>query len=428
VTVFRAEIFQNEYLSVGSTTVDAIVRVTSSGAGNLPDRNPSSSEIIIVDCSGSMEHPTKLRKAKDATAAAVDCLRDGVRFAVLAGNTRATQVYPKKGLAVADERTRASARGAVASLRAGGGTAIGSWLARAEELFAAEDTSIRHAILLTDGRNEDETAEALDAVLALCEGRFQCDCRGVGDDWEVSELRRIASTLLGTVDIVRRPEELPAEFSALMEAAMGKAVSGLGLQIWTPRGASVALLKQTAPDLEDLTGRRRDVSELVGEYPTGAWGDESRDYHLRVSVPAKAVGDRMLAGRVSLALGGDVVAEGKVLAVWTDDRAMSTRLNDEVAHATGVSELADAIREGIDAWEHDDAHAATRHLGLAVQLADRIGDGDLLGELERIVDVEDASTGTVRLRADARKIDVMTLDTGSTKTIRRTGEGVGDPP
>jgi hypothetical protein len=36
------------------------------------------------------------------------------------------------------------------------------------------------------------------------------------------------------------------------------------------------------------------------------------------------------------------------------------------------------------------------------------------------VDVDDAVTGTVRLREDPRRIDLMTLDTSSTKTVRRT--------
>ena len=42
--------------------------------------------VIMVDCSGSMDYPpTKMRNARDATAAAIDTLRDGVAFAVIAG-------------------------------------------------------------------------------------------------------------------------------------------------------------------------------------------------------------------------------------------------------------------------------------------------------------------------------------------------------
>jgi hypothetical protein len=211
-----------------------------------------------------------------------------------------------------------------------------------------------------------------------------------------------------------------------MASAMGRAVNDVVLRVWTPRGATVELLKQTAPDLEDLTTRRVTVEDLIGEYPIGAWGDETRDYHLRISVPARDVGDRVLAARISLVVAGAVAAEGRMTAVWTDDEAMSTRLNAEVAHATGQAELADAIQGGIDAWERGDDANATRLLGRAAQLAAEAGDDARLEELQRIVDV-DVATGTTRLRSDARRLDVMSLDTGSTKTVRRAPSPVTPP-
>jgi len=38
--------------------------------------------------------------------------------------------------------------------------------------------------------------------------------------------------------------------------------------------------------------------------------------------------------------------------------------------------------------------------------------------LEAVVEVDDAGTGTVRLRGDVADIDEMALDTRSTKTVR----------
>ena len=35
-----------------------------------------------------------------------------------------------------------------------------------------------------------------------CEGRFICDCWGVGVQWRPDELRKIAGQLLGTADAV----------------------------------------------------------------------------------------------------------------------------------------------------------------------------------------------------------------------------------
>src|SRR5205823_12341047 len=99
----------------------------------------------------------------------------------------------------------------------------------------------------------------------------------------------------------------------------------------------------------DLTGRRVDVNPLTGGYPTGAWGDESRDYHVAIQLAAKPVGAEQLAARVQLAVGGNVVAQALVKALWSDNDALTTRINPEVAHYTGQAELAQAIQEGLAA-------------------------------------------------------------------------------
>ena len=125
-------------------------------------------------------------------------------------------------MAVADERTRTEAKHAVRRLRANGGTAIGQWLRLANQIFQSCPATLRHAILLTDGENQHETSDELAAAIALCEGTFRCDCRGVGTDWKVDELRKISTALLGTVDIVPDPAGLAADFEEMMLGAMSK--------------------------------------------------------------------------------------------------------------------------------------------------------------------------------------------------------------
>ncbi len=424
MTTFTAEAYQNEYLPADGGEVNAVVTVTASDATPAAT-STQAAEIVIVDVSGSMGSPrAKLGAATRATAVAIDCIRDGVMFGVIAGNDTARAVYPQEGgLVPASPQTREDAKQAVARLKATGGTAIGSWLALANELFAAAPEAIRHAILLTDGQDEHETPEELAAVLADCEGCFQCDCRGVGTDWEVQELRRIASALLGTVDIVAEPEGLEADFQAMIERAMGKATGDVSLRLWTPQGATVALLKQVAPTIEDLTARANAVDALTADYPTGAWGDESRDYHLCVRVQPRAVGEEMLAGRVGLMVAGVAVSQALIRAIWTDDEQLSTRINREVAHYTGQAELADAIQEGLEARKQGDEHTATFKLGRAVQLAAAAGNSDTMKLLAEVVDVQDAHTGTVRLKRRVQDADEMALDTRSTKTVRVRKEG-----
>ncbi|MFE7464574.1 VWA domain-containing protein [Streptomyces sp. NPDC057499] len=437
VPQFSVEVYQNAYLPEGGREVNAIVTVTSTGGGTtggipLSDssrtagRAASAAVVIMVDCSGSMDYPpTKMRNARDATAAAIDTLRDGTSFAVVAGTHVAREVYPGNGaLAVADARTRAEAREALRALSAGGGTAIGTWLRLADRLLGAAGVDIRHGILLTDGRNEHEAPEDLRAALESCAGRFTCDARGVGTDWEVKEVTGIASALLGTADIVADPAGLAADFTRMMENAMGKEVADVALRLWTPVGAEILFVKQVAPAVVDLTGRRTGAGPRAGDYPTGSWGDESRDYHVCVRVPQAGIGQEMLASRVSLILpdpsGGapQTLSQGLVRAVWTDDMAASTSISPQVAHYTGQAELAQVIQQGLDARKSGDLDGATAKLGRAVQLASASGNEDTAKLLSKVVDVVDAATGTVRLKAKVADADEMTLETRSTKTVR----------
>jgi hypothetical protein len=432
VPQFAVDVYQNEYLPEGGREVNAIVTVTATGGGTSGGRpleggasGQNAGVVVMVDCSGSMDYPpTKMRNARDATAAAIDTLRDGVAFAVVAGTHQAREVYPGNGrLATAGPATRAEAKQALRKLTAGGGTAIGTWLKLADRLLATGDVAIRHGILLTDGRNEHERPEELRAALAACAGRFTCDARGVGTDWEVKELTGIASALLGSVDIVAEPEGLAADFRSMMEKAMGKEVADVGLRLWTPLGAEVGFVKQVAPTVEDLTARRTEAGPRAGDYPTGSWGDESRDYHVCVRVPAAGIGQEMLAARLSLMLpqpdgNFEVLAQGLVRAVWTDDMAASTRINPQVAHYTGQAELAQVIQQGLEARKAGDLDSATAKLGRAVQLASASGNEDTARLLAKVVDVVDAASGTVRLKARVADADEMTLETRSTKTVR----------
>jgi hypothetical protein len=175
-----------------------------------------------------------------------------------------------------------------------------------------------------------------------------------------------------------------------------------------------------APTIEDLTQNKVAVSDRVADYPTGAWGDESRDYHVCVNVTPGAVGDEMLAARVSLVVGGEVVSQALVRALWTDDAQLSTRINRAVAHYTGQAELAQAIQEGLEARKAGDDATATVKLGRAVQLAAESGNESTTKLLSKVVDVEDSATGTVRLKSRVADADEMALDTRSTKTVRVT--------
>ncbi|MDA5283234.1 MULTISPECIES: VWA domain-containing protein [unclassified Streptomyces] len=426
---FSVEVYQNEFLPEGGRDVHAIVTVTSSGGATATAARvlgQDAAVVIMVDCSGSMEYPPdKMRGAREATAAAIDTLRDGTAFAVIAGTHVAREVYPGQGrLATADPASRAQAKESLRGLTASGGTAIGTWLRLADGLLRRSPATIRHGILLTDGRNEHEEPAVLRATLDACAGRFTCDARGVGTDWEVKEVTGIAGALLGSADIVADPAHLAEDFTRMMENVMGKEVADVALRLWTPVGVEVQYVKQVAPAVQDLTGRRTEAGPRAGDYPTGSWGDESREYHVCVRVPGASVGQEMLAARASLVLPGPAgeprppLAQGLVRAVWTDDLAASTAISPQVAHYTGQAELAQAIQQGLEARKMGDVDGATAKLGRAVQLASVSGNADTAKLLAKVVDVVDAVAGTVRLKAKVADADEMTLETRSTQTVR----------
>src|SRR5271155_1448805 len=118
---FTIDVDQNQYLPEGGREASAIVTVASAadaaglagpGLASPSEGRDGSAEIIIIDCSGSMEYPhSKIAEARAATAAAVDVVRDGVLFSVIAGTNLAWPVFPADGsMARADASSRAGAK------------------------------------------------------------------------------------------------------------------------------------------------------------------------------------------------------------------------------------------------------------------------------------------------------------------------------
>ena len=419
---FTAAVYQNEFLPDGGTDVNAIVTISCSGAGTAGRTGGGAAgEIIIVDTSGSMGITT-LEGAKQAAQTALAEIVDGTWFAVVAGSDRAYLAYPRvtsgPGLVQMGAETRAEAATAIRAFASGGGTAIGAWLNLAGVLFASvPQVTQRHAILLTDGENRERPGELAKAIRTAT-GVFQCDCRGAGTDWRVDEIRQIATALLGTVDIIPEPAQMQEQFRALMQASMARGVNDAQLRVWTPQGAQVLFVRQVSPTVEDLSARRTTINPLTGSYPTGAWADESRDYHVAIRLSAKAIGQEQLAARVQIVLGDDVAAQGLVKATWSNNSELTARIDQQVAHYTGQTELAQMIQEGLAAKASGDDATATTKLGRAVQLAAETGNDEATSKLRKVVDIEDEKEGTVRLRSAVNKADEMALDTASTKTTR----------
>jgi hypothetical protein len=164
---------------------------------------------------------------------------------------------------------------------------------------------------------------------------------------------------------------------ATMNAATAKEIGAVTLRVWTPQRATVCFLKQVAPTVEDL--RCTQSAPQAADYPTGAWRAERRAYHLSVDISEPAPpGMEMLAGRVFLIARSPSGPQTYVRAAWTNDEALTVRLNHHVARYTGQAELAQAIVVGMKALKGGDAPTAVARLGRAVQLAHQSGNQEML--------------------------------------------------
>ncbi len=418
--MFTAEVFQNPYLPQGAREVNAIMTIATSGEG-VAVGVPQGQRLfgIICDTSGSMGG-AKMQAAKQAIVQIINLLPNDAAFFIVTGASRAKLLVPLVN-AVPENKMRAISQ--VNQITANGGTLMSTWLDTAVGEFNKMPQAICQALLLTDGQNDPSDEQKLARTLDVCEGKFQCECRGVGTDWQVGQLQQIASTLLGTTDIIASPDRIAADFQEILTKAMGKTVSDVSLRLWTPAGAKVLFCKQVSPEIVDVTDRAKVINDRTSEYPTGAWGSsESRDYHFCIQINAGNVGDEMLAGRASLITktnGQETkIAEAKILATWTEDEAKTAKIDRRVAHYTGQAELAQSIQEGLEARAQGNIEVATVKLGKAVKLAHDSGNEATAKLLRTVVDVEDAASGTVKIKRTVAKEDEMMLETRSTKTAR----------
>ncbi len=106
--------------------------------------------------------------------------------------------------------------------------------------------------------------------------------------------------------------------------------------------------------------------------------------------------------------------------MWTDDANLTDADRPRRSPTTRARpSWPRRSRPGLAAKAAGDDRTATVQLGRAVQLAAETGNDETTPRLlAKVVDVDDAERGTVRLKRDVDKLDEMALDTRSTKTTR----------
>lgn len=426
---FTIEAFQNKFLSPGQTRVDGILTVTAPDDLEATAGGPLVVGFIF-DKSGSMAGE-RINSVRRAVTSAIALLDETAWFFVVAFDGGSTIVVPEM---LASPQAKRDAAKALADVKAAGGTAMSTGLAEARKIFERAPDAIKQAVFLTDGKNESDEKGAVADELKRCEGLFECDCWGVGTDWRVGEVQQIAEALLGKAALIPDPAGMDAAFGEAISKASAKSVRDVRLRLWSPQGSRPVFVKQVNPTIEELTDKPKIVSPLVREYMTGAWAKgESRDFHVAFEVRAGAAEEEMLACRPSMVYlapiaGGwseveDKAPQGRVFANWTNDPSLSSRIDKHVAHYTGQNDLAKAIVEGLELREQGDEAGATQLLGRAVKIAHESKNAEMAQRLQKVVDVVDASTGTIKLKREVKKAAAMDLqlESRTTKRIARGG-------
>ncbi|MFK4065991.1 VWA domain-containing protein [Streptomyces sp. NPDC029674] len=423
----------------------ATVRDPAAGAddavGVAGAGGPRLAEVLLIDHSSSMVMPpSRLAAARAAAVSALARIPDGSLFALVAGGDRTAMIYPRRpGLAVAHPESRAAAEAALHDCTPGGGTAMGTWLERARQLFRelpAPDAGgyVRHALLLTDGKNEPgyETRAELHERVERCARAFACDVVGIGDAWETDELLLIARTLGGRTRAVADLTRLPDELASLTGSAADRDVTGLRLRLYHRAGARPHSFEQVhptrvalGPDRVDLSGVGTGAGGPVHEYDLGPCGEETRAYLLCVGVPydPAQLGKELLLTEVELDTDGPppdslrLPPPQPVLMRWTDDADLYSRLDPQVAHYRHEEELHRTFEEACAELKHGRHAAAETLLGTAWRLAVETGDTAMQDHLRRLVRVRDTARGTVELRDRITKFDVEAARIQSSTTV-----------
>lgn len=419
---FSLEVFGTEDLSFDAKRLDVLLTVRGRLEAQAPPTSPFA-EVLVMDRSLSMASAGKIGEAKRAASAAVDALPDGSYLAVVAGNHEASVLFPVAGgLIRVDAAVRRAAKERIRGLTPQGGTRIGRWLRRAEELFATVDADIvRHAALYTDGRNEHETAEELGAALEACANRFVCDARGLGEDWNYAELLRITEALHGEAGAVIEVSDLAEDFAALMAKVRRLVTPRVYLGLRLNERFRLGYLRQSRPIAVDLTALAQHNGQDV-QVPLGSWAAETREYRLSLQVDPERleVGQQLRALRVTVlaeTAGGSREARSDTLSVKARRLATSdppVPLPAPLTREERVHDLGLAMRACAKAFMEKRFDAADRELREAIRLARVLGATDRLRLLESLAVVGPDGKPTVdhRKRALIQQLGVESTHTG----------------
>lgn len=174
---------------------------------------PSTSILVLVDASGSMgmieDGVEKIRLAARAAEETVKLLSPVDRVGVGGSSDGIEMVAPMQQL---ENKTEVISQIRKLST-AGGGIYILPTVEKAEEILGAENTKVRHFILLADGADCDSLEGSLDVIARMKANKITTSVVSIGDGEFVPFLKLAARTGGGRFYLAQRAGQLPAIFT-----------------------------------------------------------------------------------------------------------------------------------------------------------------------------------------------------------------------
>jgi Ca-activated chloride channel family protein len=174
---------------------------------------PSTSVLIIVDCSGSMsmieDGVQKLRMAAKAAEETVKLMAPTDRVGVAGSSDGIEFVAPMQPLT-----DKMSVISQIRKLDVtGGGIYIGPSIEAADPTLRKEPSKVRHFILLADGNDSTDWRDAIQRAMAMRADKITTTVIAIGEGKDVPMLQQLASAGGGRFYLATKARQLPAIFT-----------------------------------------------------------------------------------------------------------------------------------------------------------------------------------------------------------------------
>ena len=386
-SAFSFKTYYNPYISPMTNSVWGVVSVS---ANDLPPTAQSTVISLICDVSGSMQGA----KFNAAIATVEDLLQNapaGIILQIVVFDNEASEVVPPTEITPQTDRNQlvSNFRRTLRGIKMFGGTSMSTGIRVAIDGQAEIRGDVaRYGIFLSDGQNTEQESALARAVKDAADMHIHLCAYGFGNDWNPDQLTKMAQITQGWMPkAVPNPDDLLAEFNALVVKMSQTVASDVVLHLWTPAGARILSLSQAYPNwVKGEAAPLGDDHTWVVPVPPMAAKDH-RDFIVHFELAA--VGAKVVACKPSVvyAAGGQRIEEKGDQSTWlilqqTNDSSQINQVNPVVAGYLGQGQLAASTQAMTEALNAGDAAGAERHRTEALEIAQAIGNRPMTEVLE----------------------------------------------